>query len=418
MVIPRVGYMVVKRKITEPCLPLSQYWNNNNYYYSYLYGESMNAHIAIAADAPRVELNCATFNEDCGCFSIGHDNGFRVYSTDPLELRVKRDFSDGGIGTAEMLHRTNYLGLVGGGRNPKFPQNKVVIWDDSKTRVAVALEFLSPVLNVLLSRTSIVAILKNKVHLYAFTSPPTRLATYDTHDNPYGVGVLANNVLAIPGPTVGRIQIIHISTSHDSGPHLNVSLVNAHKTAIRSIALDMSGSLLASASETGTIIRIYSTENTALVHEVRRGIDKAKIYSMRFSNSGSRLAVLSDKSTLHVFNIANANSLMANKKHVLGKLPLLPKYFASEWSFVSCHTSSPQRNGHGGDHPTATGAGVVGWPSEDSIVVIWLKESRWEKYVIVEKDIGPRNGQRSESPEIAFELVREAWRGFAGLTHD
>lgn len=415
----------------------------------------MNTRQAISDRNQSIEpkLLCANFNQNQDCFAIGHENGFRVYSTDPMVLRVKRTFSKSssdqrktissnsnnnskeyraGIGHISMLHRTNFLSLVGGGKNPKFPLNKVIIYDDLKKKNTLSLEFMSPILNVFLSRIRIIIVVETHIYVYAFSSPPRQIATYETISNPHGIADLSNSlshstsisssttntnnannnanalttttisssignatsssgtstgfgshvneILAFPSRQPGQIQIVDISPI---GQERNlVSIIKAHKSRIRCIALNQEGTMVASASETGTIIRVHSVINCTLLYEFRRGLDKAIVYSMKFSPNGSKLAVLSDKQTLHVFKLFNHDSSSSssvssaspkkssksgidhhnhlnkhansrsnsnapkhndniNRQHFLKKMPIFTNYFNSQWSFVSCHLNQP-----------------------------------------------------------------------------
>ena len=74
--------------------------------------------------------------------------------------------------------------------------------------------------------------------------------------------------------------------------------------------MSKTGDFLATASETGTIIRIFGTEklangerNTAPYQEVRRGSTNANIHSLVFDNGNipSFLACSSDRETIHIF---------------------------------------------------------------------------------------------------------------------
>ncbi len=51
-----------------------------------------------------------------------------------------------------MLNRSNILALVGGGKNPKYASNRVILWDDSQTKMISEMRFASAVKNVKLKK--------------------------------------------------------------------------------------------------------------------------------------------------------------------------------------------------------------------------------------------------------------------------
>ncbi|KAH8701823.1 putative phosphatidylinositol 3,5-bisphosphate-binding protein [Talaromyces proteolyticus] len=358
----------------------------------------------------------ATFNSDCSCFSVGLDTGFCVFNADPCELKVSRDFN-AGIGLAEMLGQSNYLAIVGGGRQPKLPQNKMVIWDDVKQKAVITLEFRTSVLRVRLSKSRIVVALLNSIHVFAFSTPPKKLSVFETSDNPLGLICLGKKLLAFPGRSGGQVQLVELETG-------NVSIIPAHSSALRAMVLSPDGEILATASEAGTLIRVFSTSNCAKIAELRRGVDHAMIFSLAISPSSTLLAVTSDKSTLHVFDLPHPRALarrsqspsspsedgVNQKWGILGKIPLLPRVFSDIYSFANAHFEIGEESPSGAPYIPPLGSsigqpskGVLGWINDQTILVISAgREGRWEKFVIREGEGGKRF------------CIREGWKRYLG----
>lgn len=82
-----------------------------------------------------------------------------------------------------------------------------------------------------------------------------------------------------------------------------VNMIQAHKSAIAALAVNSQGTMLASASDKGTIIRVFSLPEAKRLGEYRRGSKAARVYSMNFNPVGSLLCVSSDTETVHIYNL-------------------------------------------------------------------------------------------------------------------
>ncbi|KAG6487762.1 autophagy-related protein 18a-like [Zingiber officinale] len=293
-----------------------------------------------AADA--MSVLHLSFNQDHGCFAVGTDRGFRIYNCDPFREIFRRDFDGRGIGVVEMLFRCNILAVIGGGPNPNYPPTKVMIWDDHQSRCIGELSFRSEVRAVRLRRDKIIVVLDNKIFVYNFADLKL-MHQIETVPNPKGLCAVSQQqgslVLVCPGGQKGQVRVEHYGARR-------TKFIMAHDSRIACFALSQDGRLIATSSSKGTLIRIFSTIDGTLLQEVRRGADRAEIYSLAFSSDMQWLAVSSDKGTVHVFNLKVNLGLTANDKprpasdpnaptqssHLSFIKGVLPKYFHSEWS--------------------------------------------------------------------------------------
>ncbi|KAF8812338.1 hypothetical protein BYT27DRAFT_7087744 [Phlegmacium glaucopus] len=336
-----------------------------------------------------IQIFDAHFDADCKIFTASTPAGFAIYRTYPLQLIRKRELANGTLASVLPLHATNILFLLGGGRSPLYPPNKVILWNDILGKEVAELEFREKVRGLACRRGWLAVSLRRRVVVFQIGESVTRYGEWDTCDNPRGLLAMAtapySTPLAIAGRQIGHVQLIHLPpcplpTLTGPPPSLlpqkppppplkhPVSIIAAHASALTTLSMPPSGRLLATTSTRGTLVRVWDSTSGKLVKEFRRGTDKADIYGVAFRPDEQEICVWSDKGTVHVFTLVVSST--ANRQSSLSPLtPFLPlpKYFESEWSYAQYRI--PVQSSH---ISLSSRSSVADLPDEERCVVGWI----------------------------------------------
>jgi len=272
------------------------------------------------------------FNQDASCVSIGTKSGYRIFNCQPFGRNI---FStEGGIGIVEMLFCTSLVALVGGGDYPAFSPCRLKLWNTKTASVICELNFESEIQAVKMNRKRLIVVLEAKLHVYDLdsmvnlqtleistlgarqstgsTSPEAarlRCASSSSSSSLLTSPLCelspddSNSFLALPANSVcGDIFL------YDALNLVEFRWINAHKAPLTALKFSLDGTMLATASETGTVIRIFRVPSGEKLFSFRRGTYSATVFSLSFNETSSMLAASSSNGTVHVFSLGEGHA--------------------------------------------------------------------------------------------------------------
>lgn len=271
-----------------------------------------------------------SYNQCMSHLSCCTDSGYIIYSLKPQIEKFATKHKGGGVGLMKMYNKSNISLLVGGGIHPFRSKDTVILWDDNKEKNVIEIDLRENIKNAFLTKSRIVVILDKKVRIFDYNGG--LMDEKITYYNDNGIGMISTDesksvVVALLGTKKGGVAI----WKPDVNDYIDL---DAHSNNIEALAISHDGSFVATASEVGTLIRIYNTDRGKMEYEFRRGTSTAKIYSLCFSYDLSILACYSSNGTIHFFDLSKNKIENKNTLSMFaGFKDYLPSYFNSQWSF-------------------------------------------------------------------------------------
>jgi len=301
---------------------------------------------------PNAPFLYSSFNQDHSCLAIGDAQGYRIYNVDPFGKCYS--LNQGAIGIVEMLFSTSLVAIVG--YESSSPRKLILV--NTKVRLATSqlpgtLGFeihVCPTCQVLanlekqrqsticqLSFSSNITMVKlNRKRLVVLAD---QLYIYDISNLKllHSIDAISSHLFTLSPGQESLIAYTNHSNSvllFDSIKLEHLGVMSPHQSGISLMTFNHSGTLLATASDRGTVIRVSSVPSGEVLHQFRRGSYPAKISSLEFDLTSSVLAVGSDSDTIHVFRLAAPS--VAKPKSLLASVtsaaaPLLPSSLSSMW---------------------------------------------------------------------------------------
>ncbi|KAL3172428.1 hypothetical protein MRX96_043343 [Rhipicephalus microplus] len=259
-------------------------------------------------------INYVNFNQDGTALSVGTHTGYKFFSlgnVDKLEQIYENE--EEGMALVERLFLSSLVSLVS-----TASLRKLKMCHFKKESEICNYSYSNSILAVRLNRARLVVCLEESLYIHNIRDMKVLHTIRETPPNPDGLCALSpssdNCYLAYPGSDkIGEVQIFDA---------LNLQakvMIPAHDSKLAALAFNSVGTLIATASEKGTVIRVFGVADGQKLYEFRRGMKRcANIYSLAFSSDSLFLASSSNFETVHIFKLEDpeSNRVAGGSRHL------------------------------------------------------------------------------------------------------
>ncbi|XP_055746168.1 WD repeat domain phosphoinositide-interacting protein 1-like isoform X2 [Salvelinus fontinalis] len=261
------------------------------------------------------DLISSSFNQDTTSLSVGTKSGYRLFSVTSVD---KMDCIHEGaecpdVYIVERLFSSSLVVVV----SLSMPRRMNVYHFKRGTEIC-NYSYSNNILSVRLNRQRLVVCLKESVYIHNIKDMKLLKTLLNIPHNPSGLCALSvshgNSYLAYPGSqTIGEIMVYDASnlvrpdiqtSSATAAIQSTVTMIPAHDSPLAALTFNASGTKLASASERGTVIRVFTIPEGQRLFEFRRGMKRyVSISSLSFSSDAQFLCASSNTETVHIFKL-------------------------------------------------------------------------------------------------------------------
>lgn len=262
-------------------------------------------------------MTYATFNQDATCLAVASNQGYGVFNCSPFGQSYKT--KESAIGQVEMLFSTSLVVLVCQGEHAAASPRKIKIVNTKRNATICELTYPTSVLKVRMNRERLIVVLEDQIYIYNISNMKL-LQALKTPLNRYGIADLSStgdaSILVYPSGSPATHTLAATTkpvpstevTLYDCTNMAPLNVVKAHKSPLAVLKLSHDGTMLASASEKGTIVRVFAVPSGTLLHQFRRGTYPSRIFSIAFNSSSTLLALSSATSTVHIYRLKESSS--------------------------------------------------------------------------------------------------------------